>query len=343
MKFATLATGSPDGLLLIVSRDLSRAVHACDIVPTLVSALERWSEVALRLQERYNALNEGLALDSFEFDPSACAAPLPRSPQWCDASAFLNHGRLMERAFNTDPIPDFETIPVMYQGASDDFLGPTALVPLPDEADGIDFEGEFGVVTDCVPPGTSAIDALDHIRLVVQLNDWSLRALGPREMKSGFGFLQAKPSTSFAPIAITPDELGLNWRDGRVHLRLHVEWNRAWFGHPHGREMNFSFGALIAHAARTRRLTPGTIIGSGTVSNIDRSAGSACIAERRVIEMLDYGQPKTDFMRFGDHVRIVARDSEGNAPFGEISQRVVSQAALGNNNSCEGSQEQSIK
>jgi len=232
----------------------------------------------------------------------------------------------MERAFNTAPIPEFDTVPVMYQGASDDFLGSTDDVPLPDECDGIDFEGEFGVIVDGVPMSTSATDAMKHIRLVVQINDWSLRGFGPREMKSGFGFLQAKPSTSFAPVALTPDELGTTWCDGRVHLRLHVEWNGNWFGHPCGREMNFSFGDLIAHAARTRRLSAGTIIGSGTVSNVDAKAGSACIAERRVIEILDQGQARTAFMRFGDRVRMTARDEEGGAPFGVIDQRVVSAA-----------------
>ena len=169
----------------------------------------------------------------------------------------------------------------------------------------------------------SATDAVSHIRLVVQINDWSLRGFGPREMKSGFGFLQAKPSTSFAPIALTPDELGTTWRDARVHLRLHVEWNGQWFGHPSGGEMNFGFGELIAHAARTRRLSAGTIIGSGTVSNVDRAAGSACIAERRVIEIVDEGLARTAFMRFGDRVRMAARDEEGRAPFGVIDQRVV--------------------
>ncbi|MFM0741769.1 fumarylacetoacetate hydrolase family protein [Paraburkholderia xenovorans] len=323
MKFATLREGGRDGRLLVVSRDLSCAVPAHDIAPTLLSAIEAWDVVEAQLNARYDALNTGNARGAFAFVPHACAAPLPRSPQWCDASAFLNHGRLMERAFDTEPIPDFETIPVMYQGASDDFLGPTDDVRLPDEAYGIDFEGEFGVVTDAVAMGTDAQTALRQIRLLVQLNDWSLRGLGPREMKSGFGFLQAKPSTSFAPVAVTPDELGSHWRDGRVHLRLHVEWNDRWFGHPSGVEMSFGFGELIAHAARTRRLAAGTIIGSGTVSNADRDAGSACIAERRVIELLERGRFETEFMRFGDRIRLIARDENGSAPFGEIDQRVT--------------------
>ncbi|RQV69657.1 FAA hydrolase family protein [Burkholderia cenocepacia] len=323
MKFATLAGAGPDGRLVLVSRDLRWAFDAAPIAATLIDALERWDDVAPKLQVRYDDLNAGTAGSAFEFDPAVCMAPLPRSPQWCDGSAFLNHGRLMERAFNTPPIPEFDSVPVMYQGASDDFLGPTQDVPLPDEAHGIDFEGEFGVVVGLVPMGVRLARALEHVRLIVQINDWSLRGFGPREMKSGFGFLQAKPSTSFAPVAITPDELGPNWRDGRVHLPLHIEWNEGWFGHPNGGEMNFSFADLITHAARTRRLSAGTVIGSGTVSNVSRAAGSACIAERRVIEIVDEGKPKTEFMRFGDRVRIAARDADGWEPFGAINQRVV--------------------
>ncbi|QBE66765.1 fumarylacetoacetate hydrolase family protein [Pseudoduganella lutea] len=327
MKLATLKSDRPDGRLVVVSRDLSRAVDAGAIAASLLDAVERWDDVAASLQALYERLNEqtgtGTADGSFLFDPAACAAPLPRTWQWCDASAFLNHGRLMERAFNTEPIPDFDTIPVMYQGASDDFLGPCDDVPLPDESLGIDFEGEFGVITGTVPMGASAAVALSRVRLLVQVNDWSLRKLGPREMKTGFGFLQCKPSTSFAPVAITPDELGGAWHDGRVKLDLHVQWNGAWFGNPNGAEMNYGFGQLIAHAARTRRLAAGTVIGSGTVSNESRAAGSACIAERRVIEIIDHGEPRTEFMRFGDRVSMAARDSQGEAPFGTIDQRVV--------------------
>ncbi|MCS0630212.1 fumarylacetoacetate hydrolase family protein [Telluria mixta] len=323
MKLATYRDSSTDGRLLVVSRDLRHAVAAADVAPNLLAALERWADAAPSLQALSDALNGGRAADAFEFDAAQCMAPLPRTFQWCDASAFLNHGRLMERAFNTPPIPDFDTIPVMCQGASDDFLGPHEDVPLPDEALGIDFEGEFGVIVDQVPMGATPAQALAAVRLVVQLNDWSLRALGPREMKSGFGFLQAKPSTSFAPVAVTPDELGDAWRDGRVHLDLDVEWNGQAFGHPNGREMNFGFGELVEHAARTRRLGAGTIVGSGTVSNADRAAGSACIAERRVIEIIDHGEPRTQFMRFGDRVRMRARGAAGDAPFGVIDQRVV--------------------
>jgi fumarylacetoacetate (FAA) hydrolase len=294
------------------------------VAASLLDALQRWEQAAPQLLGLSERLNRGAVAQAFAFDPQQCAAPLPRAPQWLDGSAFLNHGRLMERAFNTPPIPDFETVPVMYQGASDDFLGPTDDVPLPDEAHGIDFEGEFAVVCGPVPMGVTPDAALACIRLIVQANDWSLRALGPHEMKTGFGFLQAKPSTSFAPIAVTPDELGAAWAGGRVCMPLQVHWNGERFGEPDGREMNFHFGQLVAHAARTRRLTAGTIIGSGTVSNVARAAGSACIAERRVIEKIDAGEIRTGFMKFGERVRMQACFADGReGPFGSIDQRVV--------------------
>jgi fumarylacetoacetate (FAA) hydrolase len=324
MKFASLKDGSLDGRLLVVSQDLRQAVAADGIALSLLDAVQRWPQVQGPLQQVSAALNAGRASDARPFDPAACAAPLPRAPQWLDASAFLNHGRLMEQAFNTPPIPLFDSVPVMYQGASDDFLGPQDDVPLPSEADGIDFEGEFGVVCGPVPMGVTPAAALDCVRLIVQINDWSLRVLGPHEMKTGFGFLQAKPSTAFAPVAVTPDELGPAWQAGRVALALQVQWNGARFGAPHGSEMNFDFGQLIAHAARTRRLAAGTVIGSGTVSNRSRHAGSACIAERRVIEKIDQGEIRTGYMRFGDRVRMQAMFDDGrDGPFGVIDQRVV--------------------
>jgi fumarylacetoacetate (FAA) hydrolase len=321
MKLATLKNGQPDGRLVIVSRDLSHAVNAP--VPTMQTALEQWDSIFLELQALYERLNSNQLAGRFAFDACAAAAPLPRAYQWCDGSAFLNHGRLMERAFNAEPIPDFETIPVLYQGGSDDFLGPQDAVPLPSVEHGIDFEGEFGVITGPIPMGTTAEQAPQCVRLLVQLNDWSLRGFGHREMKTGFGFFQAKPSTAFAPVAVTPDELGNAWKDGRIGLDLHVHWNGQWFGQPNGREMNFDFFQLIAHAAATRRLGAGTVIGSGTVSNADRSAGSACISERRVIEMIDQGAVRTGFMQFGDRVRMEARGATGVAPFGAIDQQVV--------------------
>ncbi|BFM49084.1 fumarylacetoacetate hydrolase family protein [Marinomonas sp. THO17] len=330
MKFATLPNGTLDGKLILVSRDLKTAVDASFIAANLLEAIQNWDSVETKLTSLYNALNDGQADNVFAFDGAACLAPLPRSPQWLDASAFTNHAKLMEKAFNTDPIENMDTIPVMYQGASDDFQGPSADMPMPSEEDGIDFEGEFGVVMAEVPMSATVEQAAQAIRLIVQINDWSLRALGPREMNSGFGFLQAKPSSSFAPVAVTPDELGDAWKNGRVNMSLHIAWNDERFGEPHGSEMNFSFAELIAHAARSRRLSAGCILGSGTVSNVSRAVGSACISERRVIEKIDLGEITTGFMKFGDLVRMQAKFDDGrDGPFGVIEQRVVSNDKVG--------------
>lgn len=327
MKFATLPDGTEDGALLIVSRDLTRAAPAADIAPNLLAALRDWPRCEPLLRARAAEIEAGTAAGLAPFEPARVLAPLPRAPQWLDGSAFLNHARLMEQAFSTPPIPDLETAPLVYQGASDDLLGPHADLATPDEALNIDCEGEFGVIVDDVPMGISPEDALNRIRLIVQINDWSLRAPGPWEMKRGFGFLQAKPSSGFAPCAVTPDELGAHWHDGRVCLPLRVEVNGARIGDPSGAEMSFHFGQIIAHAARTRRLRAGTILGSGTVSNAERSAGSACLAEVRVIEMIDKGSPATPFLRFGDTVRMEARlpgeTDTGSPLFGALEQRVV--------------------
>lgn len=326
MRLATLNDGSLDGRLVVVSADGARAAHTPAPWATLIGALQRWDDAEPALRAAVARMDAGEG--GFDFDAAACAAPLPRAPQWLDGSAFLSHGRLMERAFGTPPIPNFDTVPVMYQGASDDFLGPQADVPLPSEADGIDFEGEFGVIVGEVPMGASPAQGLAAVRLLVQLNDWSLRALGQQEVRTGFGFLQAKPSTAFAPLAVTPDELGAAWQQGRLQLRLQVQWNGERFGEPSAAEMNFSFGELIAHAARTRRLRAGTLVGSGTVSNVDRAAGSACIAERRMVEKLEHGETRSGFMRFGDRVRMQARHGDGRpGPFGVIDQRVVAAGA----------------
>jgi fumarylacetoacetate (FAA) hydrolase len=249
-------------------------------------------------------------------------APLPRAWQWLDGSAFQSHGDLMATVFCTERHA-YDERPLMYQGLSDRFLPATADVPVPSEQDGIDFEGEFGVITDAVPMGTPKAEAAGHIRLVVLINDWSLRRIAPVEMKTGFGWIQAKPACSVAPIAVTPDELGEGWRD--VQMRLEVDWNGQRFGAAHGGAMAFGFDDLVAHAAYSRDLVPGTLIGSGTVSNPDyRTVGSSCIAERRAIEMLDEGAARTPYMAFGDRVRLVARFDDGrDGPFGAIDQRVV--------------------
>jgi fumarylacetoacetate (FAA) hydrolase len=321
MKLATLNDGSRDGYLVVVSRDLQQAVAAP--IATMRDAIEDWARSEPLLRALSQALDAGAAENAFAFDPHQAMAPLPRAYQWCDGSAFLNHGTLMQKAFNLEPIDGVEQTPLMYQGAGDDFLGARQDICLPSVSQGIDFEGEFGVLVDDVPLGCTAEHAISHIKLLVQINDVSLRALAPREMKTGFGFLHAKPSSAFAPVAVTPDELGDAWRDGRVQLPLNVEWNGQWFGHPHAGQMNFSFGQLIAHAAFTRRLGAGTLIGSGTISNSDRSAGSACIAERRAIEMIEHGSAHTAFMQFGDRVKMEVFGADGQSVFGAIDQRIV--------------------
>jgi fumarylacetoacetate (FAA) hydrolase len=324
MKLATLKDGSPDGVLHVVSRDLSQTTAATGIAPTLQSAIEQWHEVAPLLQRLYDALNAGTAAHAFAFDPRRAAAPLPRAWQWLDASAFHSHGDLLETVFGIDAPPEKRTVPLMYQGAGDDLLGATDDVRLPSEDDGMDFEAEVVAIVDRVAMGTGALQADGHIRLLTIANDTSLRALAAKDLKTGFGFLQSKAATSFGPVAATPDELGEAWRDGRVHLPLHVHWNGAWFGNPDCGAMGFSFGELIAHAARTRNLAAGTLIGTGTISNANfREVGSACIAERRAIELIDTGQPRTGFMKFGDRVRIEMLDAEGQSIFGAIDQAYV--------------------
>jgi fumarylacetoacetate (FAA) hydrolase len=322
VRLATLPNGTQDGQLVVVSKDLTRAVPSTDIVTTLQQALERWEEVEPLLSQLAALLDRGAAPGDAIFSTDMASAPLPRAWQWLDASAFESHGNLMSKVFGMDPPPRGR--PLMYQGVSDRFYGPYDDIPLPREEDGIDFEGEFAVITDRVPKGVTADDARCHVKLIVQVNDWSLRSIAPIEMKTGFGWVQAKPPCSMAPVAVTPDELGPSWRDGRVDLPLLVEWNARWFGAASGYAMAFSFPQLIAHAAHTRSLVAGTIIGSGTVSNENfRRIGSSCIAERRGVEMLDDGVPKTGYMKFGDTVRMEARAADGTPLFGEISQRVV--------------------
>jgi fumarylacetoacetate (FAA) hydrolase len=314
MRLATRTNGTPDGELIVVSADGSRCVAAGARWPNLLAAVEAWDRAEPELRALGAEAGEPL-------DRATLRAPLPRTWQWLDGSAFQAHADLMQIAFGTKPIEHDK--PLMYQGMSDRFLGPREDMPLPDEAHGIDFEGEFGVIVDFVPMGTRAADAMRHIRLVVQINDWSLRALAVPEMKTGFGWIQAKPACSMAPFAVTPDELGDAWRDGRVGLELMVEWNGRRFGNANGREMAYGFHELVAHAAATRDLVAGTVIGSGTVANADHArVGSSCISERRAIEIIADGRPATDFMRFGDRCRMEALTAEGRAIFGTIDQRV---------------------
>lgn len=317
MRFATRANGTADGELILLSRDGARGLPMGARWPNLLHAITDWEALLDDAAALLTTLEAG---GGDSVDHGTLLAPLPRTWQWLDGSAFANHGVLMQKAFNHPPI---ETdLPLMYQGMSHRFLAPHADVALPIEADFIDFEGEFGIVTDDVPIGCSAADAMAHIRLILLINDWSLRAVAPAEMKTGFGWIQAKPACSAAPIAITPDELGDQWRDGRVCLPLRVEVNGAWFGHPSGEGMGYGFHELIAHAARTRHLCAGTIIGSGTVSDPDfEMVGSTCLSERRAIEMIEHGHPITPFLHFGDHVRMIA--GTGDSLFGELSQTVT--------------------
>lgn len=322
MKLATTDNGTRDGLLVLVSRDHSRAVAATGISATLQDALERWSEVEAPLRALAEQLETGSASGAFDFVAGEALAPLPRAWQWLDGSAYDSHGELMRLATGR-PAPPSDA-PLMYQGVSHVFYSGTDDFPTPSEANNIDFEGEFGIIVDDVPMGTTAEEAVKHIKLIVQINDWSLRGFALRESKIGFGWVQAKPPCSIAPVAITPDELGQYWRDGRVDVPLIVDWNGERFGAAQGYAMAWSFPEHVAHAAKTRSLCAGTIIGSGTVSNDNyREVGSSCIAERRGIETIDEGKPRTEFMKFGDRVRMEATLPDGTPLFGVIDQRVV--------------------
>jgi fumarylacetoacetate (FAA) hydrolase len=318
MKFASLK-GGRDGRLVVVSRDLSRCAPVSGIT-TLQSALEEGAAGMPALLAAWNAVNSG---KGEAFDPARCASPLPRAYQWVDGSAYVTHVELVRKARGAEMPASFWTDPLMYQGGSDGFLGPQDDIVAGDEAWGIDLEGEVAVITDDVPYGCPVEDAEQHIRLVMLCNDVSLRNLIPNELAKGFGFFQSKPASSFSPVAVTLDELGGAWKDGRVHLPLLVAVNGQAFGHPHaGADMVFNFPQLIAHAARTRALGAGTIIGSGTVSNKDRSVGSACIAEQRMLETIETGAPVTPFLKFGDRVRIDMHDGDGRSIFGAIDQHV---------------------
>jgi fumarylacetoacetate (FAA) hydrolase len=326
MKLATLADGSRDGRLLVVSRDLSHAAFATGIAQTLQAALDDWKRAAPSLEKLAQALAAGSA-ESFAFDPTQALAPLPRAHHWVDGSAYVNHVELVRKARGATLPDSFWTDPLVYQGGSDDLLPPTGDAAFASEDGGIDLEGEVAVITDDVPMGTDATAARAHIQLLMLVNDWSLRNLIPGELAKGFGFYQSKPATAFSPVAVTPDELGKAWDGRKVHLPLVVHLNDSLLGRPDaGVDMTFDFGQLIAHAAKTRRLGAGAIVGSGTVSNKDRSLGSTCLAERRMLETLEQGRPVTPFLSFGDRVRIEMFDAGGHSIFGAIDQSVVKAA-----------------
>ena len=324
MKLATLRDGSRDGQLVVVSRDLTLAHHAAGIVSRLQGALDDWNFIAPQLADLYQTLNEGRARHAFPFDPALAMAPLPRAYQWADGSAYVNHVELVRKARGAEMPPSFWTDPLMYQGGSDDLLGPRDAIVCPSEEFGIDFEAEVAVVTDDVPMGATPQAAAAQVRLLMLVNDVSLRNLIPAELAKGFGFFQSKPATAFSPVAVTPDELGEAWLGAKVHRPLVVHWNGEKVGAPNaGDDMTFDFGQLVAHIAKTRNVRAGSIVGSGTVSNLDRSRGYCCIAEKRSLEMIESGAARTPFMKYGDRVRIEMFDAHGQSIFGAIDQLVA--------------------
>ncbi len=327
MKLASLTEGR-DGALVVVSDDLTKAVRADAIAQTMQSALDNWAAVEPELRRMAAALTAGDAPGAIDvIDPACFAAPLPRSYNWSDGSVYLNHMELVRKARGAEMPSSFLDDPLMYQGGSDDFQGCRAPILMRDDAWGIDFEAEVGVILDDVPMGVSEAEAGQHIKLVTIINDVSLRNVIPGELGKGFGFYQGKPASAFAPVAITPDALGDAWDGGKLLGPMHCRINGEAYGHPDcGLDMNFEFPRLIAHAARTRNLEAGTVIGSGTISNRDRAVGSSCIAEKRMIETIEEGAPKSEFLKFGDSVRIEFKTRNGQSPFGAIDQ-VVQKAA----------------
>ena len=332
MKLATYKDGSRDGQLVVVSRDLGTAHYATGIASKLQQVLDDWGFLSPQLQDLYDQLNSGRARHAFPFDPAQCMAPLPRAYQWADGSAYINHVELVRKARNSEVPESFYTDPLMYQGGSDDFIGPCDDVVVPSEAMGIDFEAEIAVITGDVKMGTNADQALDGIRLVMIANDVSLRNLIPAELAKGFGFFQSKPATAFGPVAVTLDELGDAWDHGRVNLTVQSTWNGRKVGMcDAGPEMTFHFGQLIAHIAKTRNVRAGSIVGSGTVSNkgvevngtMQWPKGYSCIAEKRCIETIQDGKPSTEFMKFGDTIRIEVKGKDGASIFGAIDQSIA--------------------
>ena len=324
MKLATYKDGSRDGQLVVVSRDLSTAHYATGIASKLQEVLDDWNFMSPQLQDLYETVNNGKARHAFPFEPAQCMAPLPRAYQWADGSAFINHVELVRAARKSEVPETFYTDPLMYQGGSDDFIGPRDDVVVASEAFGIDFEAEIAVVTADVGMGTTPDQAIDGIRLVMLANDVSLRNLIPAELAKGFGFFQSKPATAFSPVAVTIDELGDAWQGGRLHMTLQSTWNGRKVGMCEaGPEMTFHFGQLIAHICKTRNVRAGSVIGSGTVSNKDWTHGYSCIAEKRAIETIEGGKPVTEFMKFGDTIRIEAKGKDGQSVFGAIEQKVT--------------------
>ena len=323
MKLASLRHGR-DGQLVVVSRDLASAVDASPIATTLQAALDQWREVAPQLESLYTQLNRGEAHNAFKFEPADCAAPLPRAYHWADGSAYVTHVELVRKARGAEMPDSYWTDPLVYMGASDAFLGPEDDILAADEAWGIDFEGEIAVFTDDVPAGTTSDRAGEHIKLLALVNDVSLRNLIPGELAKQFGFYQSKSWTSFSPVAVTPDELADDWDGERLHLPLRATLNGKRIGAPNaGQDMTFSFRDLIAHCAKTRPLMAGTVIGSGTVSNVGSEKGSCCLAEVRSLETISHGAPSTPFMSFGDRIELDMLDGEGRSIFGKINQRVA--------------------
>ncbi len=323
MKLGSLKEGGRDGTLIVVSRDLTRAVRATAVAPTLQRALEDWSNAAPRLNALSEALNAGDADGVFDLDMSLLASPLPRAYEFVDGSAYLPHVERVRRARGAEVPESFYTDPLMYQAVSAGFYGPRDPVRVPSEDYGIDLEAEVVIVTDDVPMAATPAQAAGHIQLIGLVNDVSLRNLIPNELAKGFGFLQSKPRSALSPVFVTPDELGDAWQDNKVHLPLLTHINGAWFGAPEaGVDMQFNFAQLVAHAARTRPLSAGTIVGSGTVANQDTSLGASCFAEKRTVETLETGKPITPFMAYGDVVRIEMRSRDGDDIFGAIEQRI---------------------
>src|SRR2546427_4559059 len=324
MKLATYKDGSRDGQLVVVSRDLATAHYATGIASKMQQLLDDWSFLSPQLQDLYETLNSGKTRHAFPFEPARCMAPLPRAYQWADGSAFINHVELVRKARNSEVPETFYTDPLMYQGGSDDFIGPCDDVVVASEEFGIDFEAEIAVITADVPMRATPEQALEGIRLVMLANDVSLRNLIPNELAKGFGFFQSKPATAFSPVAVTLDEVGDAWDKGRLHLTLQSTWNGRKVGMCEaGPEMTFHFGQLIAHICKTRNVRAGSIVGSGTVSNKDWSHGYSCIAEKRAIETIESGAPKTEFMKFGDTIRIEMKDNDGMSVFGAIEQTIA--------------------